>query len=111
MLVEQIAMAHHAIGCLYVRAATAETLDQAKLYNAASFRTAPMSSATIIHSRLTAWTRRPGLPGNSNALILGRVPQARVEGGVQDRPVNLIRYTSREEAVQAGKRPCAECQR
>lgn len=23
---------------------------------------------------------------------------------------NLIRYGSREEAVQAGKRPCAECQ-
>ena len=31
-------MAHHAIGCLYVRAATAETLDQAKLYNAAAAR-------------------------------------------------------------------------
>jgi len=38
LLVEQVAMAHHAIGCLYVRAATAETLDQAKLYNAAAAR-------------------------------------------------------------------------
>jgi hypothetical protein len=36
MLIEQIAMAHHSIGRLYVRAASAETLDQVKVYNAAA---------------------------------------------------------------------------
>ena len=38
MLVEQIALAHHAIGCYYVRGATAETLELAKVYNAAAAR-------------------------------------------------------------------------
>jgi hypothetical protein len=27
----------------------------------------------------------------------------------QDFGENLIRYNSREEAIQAGKKPCAEC--
>lgn len=36
MLIEQIALAHHNIGRLYVRAASAETLDQVKVYNAAA---------------------------------------------------------------------------
>ena len=38
MLIEQIAMAHHNIGRLYVRAASAETLDQVNVYNAAAAR-------------------------------------------------------------------------
>ena len=38
MMVEQIAMAHHTIGCLNIRAARAETLEQAKVYNAAAAR-------------------------------------------------------------------------
>lgn len=36
MLVEQIVMAHHHIGRLHVRAATAESADQIKAYNAAA---------------------------------------------------------------------------
>jgi hypothetical protein len=38
MMIEQIALAHHNIGCLYVRASAADDLDQAKLYNAAAAR-------------------------------------------------------------------------
>jgi len=38
MLIEQIAMAHHNIGRLYVRASLAETLDQVNVYNAAAAR-------------------------------------------------------------------------
>lgn len=38
MLLEQICMAHHTIGRLYVQASSADTLEQAKVFNAAATR-------------------------------------------------------------------------
>ena len=38
MLVEQLAIAHHNIGRLYMKAAASESLEQAEVYNAAASR-------------------------------------------------------------------------
>jgi phosphatidylserine/phosphatidylglycerophosphate/cardiolipin synthase-like enzyme len=62
--------------------------------------------------------RADSVPGAGNAVTTGYVASKNsavfhkpdCKGASKISEKNLVRYNTREEAIQAGKKPCAECQ-